>query len=811
MNKTRQKCRFDAFTIAFCLVASNQSAAQIITDGSTGAQISLTGQDVTIEEALGTRAGGNLFHSFSTFNISSGGSATFTGDADIQNVISRVTGGDVSNIQGTLRSEVGNADFYFINPAGVTFGEGGSVDVPASFHVSTNNELRFADGAVLDTASPTTSVLSISTPQAFGYLSEGAGAIEVSGAQIEVVNGDLGVTSHELLIDNGTLASLENINIAVSDDAVIQNGGMVISQTFSDRNAGDVTLTAGQLLVDGGDGTGNDTPLTTGLFSLSEAGASGDAGNISIRVEDVVTLQNAGSISTDTSAGGDAGTIQLTADQLLIDGRDREFFTGISSSAVSDSTGNAGTVEISIKGLVTIQGGGGLNTSTFAQGDAGNIQLAAGELLFDGRDNGLFTGISSSAFGESTGNAGTVDISISGSVTLLRGSIIFTVTSSQGDGGNIQLTADQLLIDGGTSELFTGISSSAPSGSGNAGTIDITISGLVTVQNGSGILSAIGIGQGDAGNILLTANEVLIDGQGGVSLIASSTNPGSTGSAGTVVLRVEEQLTVQNGAAITAFSAGEGDAGSVTIISNNGTIRILQDAGIESTATSGSSDAGDITISTGGSIIIEDSFVGTESNGGEAGPVNIGAGILETSNSVIATNTSSPVADGGNISIETEVFILEDTFILANAISGSGGTIRIDSDAVVTFANQQDFRFTEGLTPDAPGIIIQAVAEDGVSVPPSINAPERDISAAVTELNANPGDAPTVASDPCAGFLDGAPSSLVETGRGGLPVTGVTVTELPTVATQVSFTEHQLSLAMNAAEVGSLSRAGCRS
>ena len=807
MDKSRQKSRFLALIIAVCLVASNHIAAQIITDGSTGAQLTLTGQDVTIEETLGTRAGSNLFHSFSTFNISSGGSATFTGDAGIQNVISRVTGGDVSNLQGTLRSEVGNANFYFINPAGVTFGEGGAVDVPASFHVSTNNELRFTDGTVLDTASPTTSALSISAPQAFGFLSEGAGAIEVNGAEIEVINGNLGVTSNELSINSGTLASSGDINIEVSDDVVIQNGGRVISQTFSGRNAGDVTLTAGQLFVDSGE-AGNDTPFETGLFSLSEA--TGDAGNISILVEDLVTLQNVGSISTDTSAEGDAGNIQLTANQLLIDGRDREFSTGISSSAVSDSTGNAGTIEISISGQVTIQGSGGLNTSTFAQGDAGNIQLTAGELLIDGRDNGLFTGISSSAFGGSTGNAGTVDISINGSVTLLRGSIIFTGTSSEGDGGNIQLTADQLLIDGGTGGLFTGISSSAPSGTGNAGTIDITISGLVTIQNGSGILSSIGTGQGDAGSILVTANEMLIDGQGGVSLIASSTNPGSTGSAGTVVILVKEQLTVQNGAGITALSAGEGDAGFVTITSNNGTIRIIHNAGIVSSATGDSSDAGDITVSTGGSVIIEDSFVGTESTGGEAGPVNISAGILETSNSVISTTAFSPVADGGNVSIETEVFILEETFILANAVSGSGGTITIDSDAVVAFANQLNLQSVEGLelTPDDPGIVIQSVAEDGVILP-SINAPERDISAAVTELNANPGDAPTVASDPCAGFIEGAPSSLVESGRGGLPVTDTTLTELPTVAAQVTFTEHQIPIAMKDAETGSL--AGCRS
>jgi len=128
---------------------SSLSSAQIVTDGSVGAQVTLNGLNVDIVETLGTRAGDNLFHSFETFNIQADGTVTFTGASDINNVITRVTGGEVSNIDGVLQSEVGTANFFFINPAGVAFGEGGSVDVPASFHISTADELRFVDGSVL--------------------------------------------------------------------------------------------------------------------------------------------------------------------------------------------------------------------------------------------------------------------------------------------------------------------------------------------------------------------------------------------------------------------------------------------------------------------------------------------------------------------------------------------------------------------------------------------------------------------------------------------------------------------------------------
>ena len=173
---------------------SSLSSAQIVTDGSVGAQVTLNGLDVQIVETLGTRAGDNLFHSFETFNIQADGTVTFTGASDINNVISRVTGGEVSNIDGVLRSEVGSANFFFINPAGVAFGEGGSVDVPASFHLSTADELRFVDGTVLSAGTADTSTLSMAAPEAFGFLGSGTGSINIEGGSI-VIGGCLLYTS----------------------------------------------------------------------------------------------------------------------------------------------------------------------------------------------------------------------------------------------------------------------------------------------------------------------------------------------------------------------------------------------------------------------------------------------------------------------------------------------------------------------------------------------------------------------------------------------------------------------------------------
>ncbi|MBI4741803.1 MAG: filamentous hemagglutinin N-terminal domain-containing protein, partial [Betaproteobacteria bacterium] len=113
------------------------AGAQIRTDASLGRPAqTLAGPDYLIPETLGRLSGANLFHSFQTFSVQGGQSASFgTVTPGIANVISRVTGGEVSRIDGKIRlSSVGaTPDFYFISPAGIVFGAGVSLDVPASF------------------------------------------------------------------------------------------------------------------------------------------------------------------------------------------------------------------------------------------------------------------------------------------------------------------------------------------------------------------------------------------------------------------------------------------------------------------------------------------------------------------------------------------------------------------------------------------------------------------------------------------------------------------------------------------------------
>jgi filamentous hemagglutinin family protein len=206
--------------------------------------------------------GKNLFHSFERFGVEGGGKVTFTGPSGLDNVVSRVTGGEPSAINGTLASTVPGADVWLVNPAGIVFGPGATLDVPGSFHASTADELRFSDGVAFSASDPGRGGLSVARPEAFGFLGAGKpAAITAQGAAfpidageaISLVGGDVlllgsqisGSVSSVTLAGLGGPGAIDVVAGTVEGDASATSRSAPRSSSPPARAAGKVLVRAG--------------------------------------------------------------------------------------------------------------------------------------------------------------------------------------------------------------------------------------------------------------------------------------------------------------------------------------------------------------------------------------------------------------------------------------------------------------------------------------------------------------------------------------------------------------------------------------
>ncbi len=123
-----------------------KAIAQVTSDGTLSTTVtSPDEQNFTIEGGNRPNGGGNLFHSFRDFSVPTNGSAVFNNAPDIANIISRVTGGNISSIDGLIKAN-GNANLFLINPAGIIFGNNARLDIGGSFFGSTADSLLFPEG-----------------------------------------------------------------------------------------------------------------------------------------------------------------------------------------------------------------------------------------------------------------------------------------------------------------------------------------------------------------------------------------------------------------------------------------------------------------------------------------------------------------------------------------------------------------------------------------------------------------------------------------------------------------------------------------
>ncbi|NJL41312.1 MAG: filamentous hemagglutinin N-terminal domain-containing protein [Leptolyngbyaceae cyanobacterium SM1_4_3] len=168
--------------------------AQITPDDTLGAEGSRVRPNATVDGRPADLIEGgatrdiNLFHSFQEFNVEEQQRVYFDSPAGIDNIFSRVTGDNPSNILGTLGVN-GLANLFLLNPNGILFGPNASLDVQGSFLATTGNSFLFENNEVFSATNPEAPpLLAVSVPLGVQYGANEPGAITVQGRSTLRVN-----------------------------------------------------------------------------------------------------------------------------------------------------------------------------------------------------------------------------------------------------------------------------------------------------------------------------------------------------------------------------------------------------------------------------------------------------------------------------------------------------------------------------------------------------------------------------------------------------------------------------------------------
>ncbi|NJN30127.1 MAG: filamentous hemagglutinin N-terminal domain-containing protein, partial [Synechococcales cyanobacterium RM1_1_8] len=307
--------------------------------------------------------------------------------------------------------------------------------------------------------------------------------------------------------------------------------------------------------------------LQDGGIGTPNLGAGGDTGDIEIWVDRLDVMRGARLISTSNGAG-DAGDISIRPfDSGAFGsqpggqpGGDRRLFfsgpsVGIFSSVEPRGVGRAGNIALETDGLILLEDGARLQSTSLGRGDAGNISIVAGDRLR--LDQGI---ILSDIANTGIGNGGAVRIE-AGNLELQNNAVIRTATFGQGDAGEIEIGVGDRSSFDGASLLSSRVDGR---GIGHGGRISLR-TGDLAVLNGSQFVTNTS-GLGDAGPIAIAATgSVMIQGteaSGIASIVSSQVNPGGRGDGGDISIQAA-QLSLLDGAQVVAATEGFGDAGSV--------------------------------------------------------------------------------------------------------------------------------------------------------------------------------------------------------------------------------------------------------
>ncbi|MGF1541967.1 MAG: filamentous hemagglutinin N-terminal domain-containing protein, partial [Pleurocapsa sp.] len=817
-------CFVSSFTGWYSL-AQNSLQAQITSD-RTLETVTNTVDNVT-EITGGTKAESNLFHSFRDFSFDSDQTAVFNNSLAINNIIGRVTGGNISNIDGLIKAN-GNANLILINPSGINFGANARLDIGGSFLGTTAENLIFADGTIFSaTDTQNSPLLTVSVPVGL-QLGDNSAAIQVTGK---------GYLGSDLTINPG-LAVTSGKTLALVGNGITFNGGIVTAESgrieLGSVNSGEVNLTE----TDGGWQLRSTATSQLSDIKLLDASSVGNPNSINnpdggIQLQgNNITLERS-QIVAQTLADNPGADIVINAGESLSVAGLIEDGTIPGSQILNEvkagANGNGGAVEITVPQLY-INDGGSIFSITRGGGTSGNITVTAEKIKLESTSASV-PGFGGGIINYTTSQADSGQIEINTqTLRILDGAEIFTTTIAEtttagavipgagtGNAGNVKVSASESIEVLGASTVTPEIPSDLGSftfSAGNAG--DVTVSTkILTIGNGgfveSGVLNSssslgepvVGSGTGNGGDLVVNASELIeVFGVNPSNFDPSALNTFTFGSgnAGETTVNTP-QLIVRDGGQVTAQTSATGNAGTLTVNAPKIEVRGKDsNTGVPSEISANAflfneqiradfflpdvptGNSGELTINSDRLIVRDGGRIAIQNDGtGNAGTLRVNADFISLDDrGKISAATQS--GTGGDIILNAGNIVWQGNSIITAtaAKEGNGGNVTIDSDSLVVLDNSRltaeaDRGRGGNIQINTQGLFIcqecevSASSQLGIDGVVEIETLEPNSKLEIVNLPQKLTQPQTTVAIACSTEKNANTSELTITGRGGLP------------------------------------------
>ncbi|MCT7951496.1 CHAT domain-containing protein [Ancylothrix sp. C2] len=743
-----------------------QSQPLIPAPDGTGTSINSSVNQFNITGGQLSADGVNLFHSFTRFNVDYGKVANFVSNPSIQNILTRINGGDVSYINGIIQLTGGNSNLFLMNPAGIVFGKGAALNVPADFTATTATAIGFNNGWFDSSDTNNYSAL-IGTPNSFYFaLSQPAPIVNLGNLTIATQNnlnllagtvlstGTLNAPQGNLIIATvagqntlkisqpGHLLSLElNPSSIPNPQSPIPNpqslpqlltgGNILQANQFKINPDGSIQLTNSDVFIQPGDifaqnlSAQNAHLLSTSNLTLSATGILPatlqfhTTGNLSLKAANTVRIRDSATSPLSIQAGGD----------LLIQGNESIDILALNHPGIPFQSGG---------NLTLVSDGAISGDSHFAAGGNFSIlNLSGNSGQFVSLYDPIIRANGDVIFGDYTGVS--LKIEAKGSIT----------------GGDITITAPDLTLAGSSTDPDIEILTSRPAlilrsdvenfTPNNAEispqpnftlteqpiTTGITVNNIIinnpdTPENPGGPVIFSAKGPITAASIDSKGGEINLNSANSTLEIAASLNSGG----GDVLVSAQNNITLAdiftNGANLTLTSSGSIDtkAGNLDTTSVNGGGDITINSAQNLTTGNLLTNSGNITISansidtTTGTLTTQTGTISltSENDLNTAGISSNEGDIVLTSNNG-SINTTAGTLSGNNITIAAEINLSVGSIISRSGninLTTAAGDIDTRKDSITgnSITINSGFNiFTNTLTAEGGNINLTATNE----------------------------------------------------------------------------------------------------